>query len=173
MKFKKIALAIAILIVLNIFFNYGIYTFYKPPQYEDFCPEEMHSQKISTETECTEEGGLWRYSTMEERPIPVKGTEEGWCDLTYTCNKEYRAVKDVYERNVFVVLTILGVLSLLVGIYLITVEAVANGFLFGGILSIVIGSMRYWSAMDDYLRFIISGVALVVLIYVGYKKLSK
>ncbi|MBU2263298.1 hypothetical protein KJ750_01400, partial [Patescibacteria group bacterium] len=51
-------------------------------------------------------------------------------------------------------------------------EAVALGFSFGGILSLIIGTIRYWSGMDDYLRFIILGVALAILIWMGIKKLK-
>jgi|TARA_B100001971_G_scaffold171205_1_gene163467 hypothetical protein len=50
--------------------------------------------------------------------------------------------------------------------------AVVNGLMFGGILNIFIGIARYWSDMDEYLRFIISGVVLIVLIYIAYKKLK-
>lgn len=173
MKFKKIALAIGIVIILSIFFNYGIYTFYKPPKYESFCPQDLFSKTAATESDCTKNGGLWHASGPEVPVITDEKRPTAWCDIAYQCNKDFQVVRDVYNRNVFVILTILGILSLLAGIYIISVDAVTNGFLFGGILSIIIGAIRYWSAMDDYLRFIISGIALILLIWVGYKKLNK
>ena len=175
MKFKQIALAIGIVILLNIFFNYGIFTFYKSPEYTQFCPETLYSKNIQTEKECTDAGGLWHYSGPEvQKAATATGAViMGYCDITYTCNKEYTAVREIYDRNVFIVLTILGIITLILGLTVISVDAVANGFLFGGILSILVGVIRYWSAMDDYLRFIISGIALVLLIWVGYKKINK
>ena len=172
MKFKHAALAIAIVIILNVFFNYGIFTFYKGPTYVDYCPENIYSKAIQTEQECTDAGGLWHSSGVEV-PRTTDGKIDGFCDVTHECNKEYRAVREVYDRNVFIILTVLGIISLIAGMTVISVDAVANGFLFGGILSIIIGAIRYWSAMDDYLRFIISGVALALLVWVGYKKMKK
>ena len=34
---KKYGFLLAIAIVLVVFVNVGVYTFYKPPKYEDFC----------------------------------------------------------------------------------------------------------------------------------------
>ena len=76
----------------------------------------------------------------------------------------------VYNRNVFVVFVVAGILLLIGSVYLAGAEAVSLGLSFGGVLSLVIGSMRYWSDMNDILRVIILGVALVGLIYVAWKK---
>ena len=66
---------------------------------------------------------------------------------------------------------ILGVASLVAGIF-ISATSVSIGLSLGGVLSLIIGSIRYWSDMDDILRVIMLGVALLALIWVGIKKLK-
>ena len=64
-----------------------------------------------------------------------------------------------------------GTLSLVIGMYLQNVLAVASGLLYGGLLSYVIATIRFWSNMDDYVRFVILGIVLAFLISLGIKKL--
>ena len=94
----------------------------------------------------------------------------GYCDVNYTCSKQYEDVMKVYNRNVFVVFVIAGIVLLIGSVYLAGVEVISLGLAFGGVLALIIGSTRYWSAMDDILRVIILGVALVGLFFVAWKK---
>ena len=80
-------------------------------------------------------------------------------------------MQNFYNRNVFIILEIAGLIAFLLGLFAINAKAVSNGFLGGGVLSLIIGTVRYWSGMDDYLRFGILGIALAILIWVGYKKI--
>lgn len=178
-RIKEIILALAIVVVLNLFFNYGVFTFYKTPKFENFCPVEL-TQKVYTEKQlCESIGGQWYESNhvnYEGRPIPVKPQpqtgETSWCDSTAKCRDTYQAIQNVYNRNVFVVLVVLGLISLGLGFLVISAVPVANGFLGGGLLSLIIGTIRYWSEMNDYVRFIVLGVALALLIWLGYKKIN-
>lgn len=179
-NFKKLILVLGIIIVLNLFFNYGVATFYKTPKFEDFCKPEALSEKYETKERCESVGGLWMasqsvYPAEKIAPVPVTNiitTDQptAWCDVQYTCGKDYQDAMAVYNRNVFIILVIAGVISIIAGFMTGQSEAVSLGLSFGGILSLIIGTIRYWSAMDDYLRFIILGVALAVLIWIGIKK---
>jgi hypothetical protein len=184
-NFKKLILVLGIVIVLNLFFNYGVKTFYDEPQYENFCTEEIRSQKYDTEETCEANDGLWnesfgsptRVETIEKEGIPsevkrIETEEKGWCDVTHTCAEEFKTVNDTYKRNVFIILVFAGIVSIIIGFFINASEAVALGFSFGGILSLIIGTLRYWSAMQDYLRFIVLGVALIALVWLGIKKIS-
>lgn len=179
-KIKEIILALAIVVVLNLFFNYGVFTFYKEPKFENFCLNEL-TQKVYTEkSSCEAVGGQWFESNQtnyEGRPIPVKPApqtgETSWCDSTAKCRESYESARDVYNRNVFIALVILGLISLGLGFLVISAAPVANGFLGGGLLSLIVGTIRYWSDMNEYLRFIVLGIALVMLIWLGYKKFNK
>lgn len=177
---QKIALTLSIIIVLNLFFNYGIYTFYPSPKYDNFCTEETHKYYDKKES-CEAIGGEWvayqqgvypKYieSTPQSNSETVKQTE--YCDNEATCRKQYEGIVSLYNRNVFIVLVILGVISVALGFFLVSVSAVSSGFLFGGLISFFIGTIRFWSNMDDYIRLIVLGIVLATLIWLGYRKLK-
>jgi len=42
----------------------------------------------------------------------------------------------------------------------------------GGVLTIIYGTIAYWSELADWARFIILGITLAILIWIGYKKLK-
>ena len=179
-RIKEIILALAIVVVLNLFFNYGVSTFYKSPDYEKFCPVELNQKAYVDQPSCEAVSGRWFESNESQKyyrgevPIPMEPQtdQKGWCDATAKCRADYDSVRNVYNRNVFVVLVILGLISLALGFLVIDVGAVANGFLGGGLVSLIIGTIRYWSDMNDYLRFTVLGLALALLIFLGYKKFS-
>lgn len=176
-NFKKLILILGIVIVLNLFLNYGIHTFYKNPKIENFCEQELLSKQYQIKGECESVGGFWTENKalpLQERSAPAyepkQGEPTGWCDAQYSCRKDFDKARDYYNRNVFIILIIAGFISVVVGFMVGQSEAVSLGLSFGGILSFIVGTIRYWSAMDDYLRFIILSVALAVLIWIGIKK---
>ncbi len=159
---KKTGLAVAIIIMLNVFFNVGLDTFYDAPQYDDFCEEEMRAKPLRDVESCDSSGGEW-----------VEDGEYSYCDsYDNTCYEELDVAQAAYNEIAFIVLTILGTLSIVFGLYTKMPMAVAHGFVYGGTLSMIIGSMRYWSDMEHYLQFIVSGIALIILILLGVKKLK-
>lgn len=176
---KKFALALSIVVVLNLFFNVGIAAFYHQPQYDDFCGLETR-QYYETKEACEAIGGEWiGYANggphpKVARPIVEPGVQEPreYCDAQAACRKEHEAAINLYNRNVFVVLVVLGAISVALGIFFNAVAAISSGFLYGGLLSFLIGSIRYWSDMNEYIRFIILGIVLAALVWVGWKKLK-
>lgn len=181
-NFKKIILVLGIIIVLNLFFNYGVATFYDTPEYDGFCKPDLSSKTYNSEEECKNIGGMWTANqTFYDKRIPAETgpvapvainqlEPKGWCDVQYSCRKDFEIANSFYNRNVFIVLIIAGIISIVTGFIVGQSEAVSLGLSFGGIVSLIIGTVRYWSDMDDYLRFIILGIALATLIYIGIKK---
>lgn len=167
------ALTLGIIIVLNLFFYYATSLVYVEPKYESFCqPKQVNIQPTSQQA-CLAVGGAWNEGPVEKiTPSPEGQTvaTKGYCDQTFTCQKKYQEARDLYNRNVFLVLVILGVLSLVAGFFLSFNMAVSLGLSFGGVLSFIIASIRYWSAMQEYLRVTILALALVALITLAIKK---
>jgi len=184
-KVLKWLLILGIVIVLNLFFVYGIKVFYNAPAFENFCPVSQVTQTPSTEAECVTVGGGWTNYSAPAQPTPVPlqlssktspviATEPaGYCDVNFTCQKNFTTANDVYNRNVFVALVILGVISLIAGFFIRRSAAVSLGLSLGGVLALVVASVRYWSDMNDYLRLGVLAVALVLLVYLGIKKVKE
>ena len=148
-KVLKWALIIGIVVVLNLFFNYTISLFYKEPEYNNFFPQPQMVQSS--------------LDLVKQQVEQIKFNEE---------QKKYDNAREIYNRNIFIVLVVLGVLSLVVGAF-ITNEIVTLGLSWGGVLSLIIASMRYWSSADNLIRVLILGFALVVLIWLAIKKFGK
>lgn len=181
---KKWALALAIAIVLNLFINYGISVFYKTPQYDDFCkdaarpypykvypaePQLQQQQKDCSVIEVSEE--LQESCGEQKGYVAFKYNSTGCATEAYCemCGKMFNDVNNRRNSNVFVMLVVLGVVAIIAGIIL-KAEAVANGFLIGGILSLIIAAIRNWGQLQDAIKLIILGAVLALLIWVGYKK---
>ena len=176
---KKWGLAIAIVIVFNLFVNYGIATFYKGPEYNDFCIDKYPriapakgpgpydcDALIADEAlqkNCTEQKGYIAYE-YDSNGCPAKA----YCE---TCGARFEEVNGKYNANVFIALVAIGVAALIAGI-LIKADAVGSGFLFGGVVSIFIGAIRYWGQLHDVARFSILGIVLALLVWIGYRKLK-
>ncbi|MFA6416471.1 MAG: hypothetical protein WCW56_03235 [Candidatus Paceibacterota bacterium] len=171
------ALTIGIVIVLNLFFYYATSLVYVEPKYENFCEQKQVNIQPTNQQACVTAGGAWNENTTV-KAVPVnpgmavsEQTEiKGYCDGTFTCQKKYQEARDLYNRNVFLVLVVLGVISLIAGFFLSFNMAVSLGLSFGGVLSFIIASIRYWSAMQEYLRVTILALALVALITLAIKK---
>lgn len=174
------ALIVGIVVVFNLFVNYATRTVYHEPKLDEFCPESQVRGDIVTKDACLSAGGQWTESPSMVTPeggaeprvaVPEKVTQS-YCDEQFTCRKRFEEALKVYNRNVFVVFVVAGVFALAGSVFLSGSAAVSFGLAFGGTLAFIIGSITYWSDMNDWLRVIILGGALAVLIWLGYKRFS-
>lgn len=177
-KIIKWALVLAILIVLNLFINYSVSLVYKEPKFENFCPMEKFNKVYTSKDMCVADGGMWTESTapidIKSPTAPVTGqTITGYCNATYTCQQNYDDARSVYNRNVFIILVVLGVVVLALGAFLTASSVVSLGLSFGGVLSLIIGAARYWSDMHDIVRVIVLACALGALIWIGVRKIKE
>ena len=97
---------------------------------------------------------------------------EGYCHSDFYCQKEYEDVNEKYNRNVFIIAAIIGLITMLIGGFVLKHESVSPGLMGGGLLTIIYGVIRYWQYAGDKLRVIILGIILAMLIYFAYKRLS-
>ncbi len=173
-KVLKWALIIGMVVVLNLFFNYTISLFYKAPSYDGYFPQQQVVEEIKTKSECLDVGGQWventrYYKLIDGQEVPQPGD---YCDRDFTKRQEYDKARQSYERNIFIMLVVLGVLSLAIGSFL-TNEILTLGLSWGGVLSLIIASVRYWSSADNLVKVIILALALVALIWLAVKKFGK
>jgi hypothetical protein len=164
---------IGIVIVLNLFFNYALSLAYKSPQFENYCKNEQVVNVPDNQNACVSQGGQWTSNPYYGKPAPAGGTEfRGSCDLQYTCRQEFDAANKSYNRNVFVILVILGALSVAAGNFWVSNEVIASGLSLAGVLSFLIASGRYWSSANDLVRLLILAIALGILFWVAMKKFN-
>jgi hypothetical protein len=168
-KVKVIILSIAIALVTVFFLAYAIQSFYPSPSYEDYCNETLRLAPVDSQAACVAIGGQWQ--AYDQQKNEDSSAPTGWCNREYTCAQEYHEVNDVYERNVFFANLIVG-LAVLVLAFFLSLEAVSAGLMAGAVMLIFYGTVRYWGELSDIWRTIVLGITLVVLVWLGYKKLS-
>lgn len=172
-RIGKWSVIFGIVIVLNLFFNYALSLVYKSPDYNTYCPTTQVVTVPDNQNACVEQGGQWTNNAYYGNPVPA-GVKEptGYCDLQYTCRAEYETANKSYQRNVFVVLVVLGALSVLAGNMFVGNPVIASGLSLAGVLSFLIASMRYWSSANDIIRVIILAIALGLLFWIAMKKFN-
>lgn len=173
MKVKRVILSIAIAIIFALFVGFGISTFYENPEYEDFCDTDFRGV-LNTSATCEAAGGKW--TTVESAaPVPKdieSGKTTGYCDRDFYCREDFETAEEKYDKNVFIITLVVGILTIIASV-LLKLPSVSSGLMAGGAITIIYGVIRYWRHSTDLLRFIILGVVLIILIWLGYKKLNK
>ena len=179
MDLRQIAVAAAVAILSAVFVILLIDLVYKEPQWNDYCkedfgprakpipvePPECATYGISQEHQkCLEEGGVPKFEYDAVGCIVFEK-----CDF---CNKDYDAVRKVYTRNVFIIAGVIGVIAIFSGT-LWKIEFLASGLMFGGIILLFYATMRYFHDADKFLRVIIIFAELLLVLWIGYKKLYK
>ncbi len=145
-KVLKWSLIIGIVIVLNMFFNYTLSLIYKNPDYNAFCS--------SMPTEVPVGGNL---ATANPQYYPI-------------CQNNFQNAENVYDRNVFIALIVLGALCVAIANFFTGNTVISLALAWAGVLSFIIASMRYWGSANDLIKVLILAIALAILFWVAFKK---
>ncbi len=169
-KFVQVSIIVAIVIVLNLFSNYTVSLIYKEPVYDKFIITTPVIENITTKEKCISVGGQWSENAY---PIAKGQTKvEGYCNANYTNELNYQKARASYEKKVFITLIVFGVLLLTLAGFL-SIQILSISLAWGGVLSLIIASIRYWSLADDIAKVIILALALIMLIWLAVKKFNK
>ena len=181
MKFKNIVLGIGIFIIFMFLLHNGIRAFYDIPKYEDFCgqgrfqgyyPEKpvpaypsncTYSKQLrEAEQQCYDNGGQPVYE-YDDNGCYVSVKE---CDY---CNKEFTEAMKIYNKNVFVIALVVGIIVLLTGYLILTVEPVGSALMASGIGAIMYGTITNWENLGNIGRFLLLLLAFILLIWIALK----
>lgn len=171
-NFVKVSIIIAIVIVMNMFFNYAVSLVYKEPVMDNYIKPAQVVESITTKDKCIGVGGQWSENAIPSPVVKGQTEVQGYCNENYTKQLNYDAARKVYEKKVFITLISLGVISLIAGGF-ISISILSIAFAWGGVLSLIIASMRYWSQADNLAKVIILALALGILIWLAIKKFNK
>ena len=147
---KKIALGFGIAILLPLLIYYGVSTFSPPPRWEDYRIENYYQRH--------------KDAAPEEKAELEKENSR--------LQEERKAHQRRFQKNLFCVAAPAGIIAIVVGSF-IGVQAIGTGLMFGGIFTLMEGYISYWSALPDWMRFLSLLIALIILIFIGYRKLSR
>ena len=164
MSLKNYVMGIAIIILTISVVVYGVNLIYEKPEYRDFCGEIKTPELIETAERCDEIGGNWASYVS---PREVRGVE-GYCDRDFTCRQNYEDARESYSRNIFLIAIPVGIAIIALGALAFGLEFVGAGIMGGGVGIILWGVGGFWRFADDWLKFILSLIGLVVVIWLAH-----
>lgn len=173
-KFVKWAVVLGIVVVLNLFFTVARTIILPAPDYATFCPQSQSVNPNDAAT-CDKQGGVWTDTSMGAVPTDSKVTAPkaeplGYCDMYAKCQAPYNAAQTHYQLYGFIFMVVLGVLSIIIGLLPVGASIVSAGLSYGGVVALIIGAMGYWNEAGDWLKLGITFIALVALLYIGWKR---
>ncbi len=154
MKIVNVVLGIATAIILGALINLGIKAFYPEPAYPQYpvavspvmpCP--------AGDTACQQQNA--KYQTAQ--------------DQYQKDEQAYQDASKIYNKNLFIIANIIGILIFALGFWFIFGGIVASqgvpiGIMLAGLWSIIYGYGRGWGSVDDQLKFFIGLVIAVIMI---------
>jgi len=182
MNLKNVILGIAIIILTIFVTYYGVNTFLPKPNYEDFCTNQ-YTTKIPKEPGACPAVCVPVYEIVRDACVYNGcGSGCGADEVNSFINKTTceQALNDLkcYERyddavkarapKVFFIALPLGIIILVIGTFFFGVEAVGAGLMGGGVGTLIYGSGAYWNYMQNFVRFFLSLIGLVALIWFIY-----
>ncbi len=164
MKTVNVVLAIGTLIILGALITLGIKAFYPepaPPGYPAAYPMAPAPQApcASNDVKCI--AGQAQYQAKEQAAQSQYQADE----------QAYEGAMKVYDRNVFIVANLVGVIVFVVGFLTVLYAGLASlgvrmGIIMAGLWGIMYGYGRGWWSIDDRLKFFV-GLAVAVLVIGG------
>ena len=161
-------------------FVYCIEAFYNSPQYDDFCSRGMYERPVpaiirdTKDPVCNVSNEIQKQidECYNKKGFPENSYDEKGCITSIECNfcnLEYENYRNRYDKTVFVIALVVGILTLLVGYLILSVEPVGSALIASGIGSIFYGSVRNWQNLTDVWRFLLLFLALVLLIWIALR----
>jgi len=192
---KKISLTVGIAVLFSLFVFVTIDAFYPEPEYEDFCHRadkygyyehdviarplpvgEYYEGNVVKKANCTPIPRKIHEECGQNGGHIVTDYDENNCPINpkcNTCSKDYDEARERYNLNVFYIAAPIGVIALIVGMYLpLIVEAIASGFMFGGIVTLLISTAMVFDNLGKWSKVIVIGLELILIVWVGLKKVS-
>jgi len=174
-QFVKWAFVAAFIIITNLFIYYAINLVHPEPVHENFCPIELQSQQHVSPESCVNAGGQWTnfYLSPKEITNAVQTNQPtGWCDVNFTCQKEFDSVTSNYNKNVFIAMIIISTVMVIGGVMMMSIEALSLGLVWSGVVSLLVATIRYWSDANNLIKVIILALAISALVWLATKKMN-
>ncbi|MEK6967065.1 MAG: hypothetical protein AABX51_00365 [Nanoarchaeota archaeon] len=179
LKLRKFVLGFAIGIVFVLFVFYGIRTFYEEPDWNKMCagrdPYAVPLGKVPDQIDQSKCDAIMQNENLPCEPqyrMNIYNSTLGCYTVSCNiCQMDFDKAKEKYDSDVFIISIVAGGIALFVGVIL-GVEAVGSGLMFGGVITIFVGVIRNWGHLGNIVKFLILGIVLAALIFIGYKKLK-
>jgi hypothetical protein len=162
MKIVNFVLGLATAVILAALIALGIAAFYPAPQ----APSYPNTAVVAPIVPCPSADAACMQNNAK-----IEAQQQAAQDQYNNAEAVYESAVNVYNRNLFIIANIVGIVVFAIGFWLIfgitlASNAVPVGLMLAGLWSIIYGYARGWGSVDDQLKFFI-GLVIAVLIIGG------
>ena len=163
MKIVNFVLGLATAIILGALINLGIAAFYPAP----VAPSYPNTAVVAPVAPCPSNDAV-----CVQNNAKIETQQQAAQDQYNNAETAYESAISVYNRNLFIIANVVGIIVFAAGFWLIfggialASNAVPIGIMLAGLWSIMYGYMRGWGSVGDQLKFFI-GLVIAVLIIGG------
>lgn len=180
MTLAKTFMAIGIAVIFAAFICYGVSVIYESPKGHSYTSSNVcaTSYPCQNQFESCNQLNHSSSNSVECRKNVLESGEYKQCSENLSkCRNDAqkKTPQYFYSRNIFYILIILGILSIILGMFLLKFEGIGSGFIGGGVLIVlwaVASTYSYWVYFNKWVKLSALGLVLIVLIYLGYKKIE-
>jgi len=179
---KNLVLGIGIFVVFMFLLHNGIRAFYDSPEYNDFCTlgriQGYYPDKpipAAYQNNCTYSNQIREaeQQCFAGEGQPIYEYDDNGCTISVKecnyCNKEFNDAMKEYNKNVFVIALVAGIIILLVGYFVLSIEPVGSALMASGIGAIIYGTIANWENLGNLGRFLLLLLAFVLLVWIALR----
>ncbi len=180
MNIKNLVLGIGIFVIYMMMLVYGIQVIKPSPQFEDFCSPGIY--EYSQPYKMTDVDTVCKFNkTLEDQSqtciaskgMPIYDYSDSGCRREIKecnmCQTQFNNAQMDYQKTVFIMAVIIGIITLIIGFTILAVEPVGSSLMAAGIGAIFYGSTQNWVNLSNIWRFLLLVVALVLLVLIALK----
>jgi hypothetical protein len=162
MKVVNFVLGLATAVILAALIALGIAAFYPAP----VAPSYPNTPVVAPVVPCPSADAACIKNNAQ-----IEAQQQAAQDQYNNAEAAYENAMGIYNKNLFIIANIVGIIVFAVGFWLVfgitlASNAVPIGIMLAGLWSIIYGYMRGWGSVDDRLKFFI-GLVIAVLIIGG------
>lgn len=163
MKIVNIILGLGTAIILGALINLGIRAFYPEPVAPDYgamvapVAAPYPGPCAAGDKACA--ASVNAYNAEQQQQQAAFNAKQ----------QEYQDATNLYNRNVFIIANVVGIVVFITGFWLVFVTALATqsvpiGIMTAGLWGIIYGYARGWGSIDDRLKFFVGLVVAALVI---------
>ena len=160
-SFKKLGIGLGITIILTLFVHTGISLFLKRPFIENVCTKAVQAEQAGPTFKYED---YEQFQTRDNRSIFVKHGEG--------CIDEFRTRDTGFQQNGFIVALASFIVAMALGVVVRKSKTVSGGLIGGALVLLLSGIIRFYAGIDQYAKFAMLGVALLALLFLGWRKVQ-
>ncbi|HUC31295.1 MAG TPA: hypothetical protein VMR99_01235 [Candidatus Paceibacterota bacterium] len=160
MKIVNFVLGLATAVILGALINLGIAAFYPAP----VAPSYPNTAVVTPIVPCASAD-----TACMQNNATIEAQQQAAQDQYNNAETAYESAIGVYDKNLFIIANVIGIIFFAIGFWLVFGVALASnavpvGIMLAGLWSIVYGYARGWGSIDDQLKFFIGLVIAVIII---------